>query len=236
MTEIPKITELEIEGFRSFKKTVWKPGNLNIVIGKNGSGKTNLLKALELLSHCAKGGLADYISDSGGMNALLWDGKLYKFSFKILVKELLDFEPLTGSYSILLDNTPSTSGFRVAKETFSDLAKIYGDVILERTGVRLKYYNASEGQFYEPSIKNGHVREEAILSYPIMAFPSIPPSYNEFIDFLKGWTIYQSINTDQNSQIRREAEVRNVAQIAPDGQNLINVLHSLYQSPESPDF
>ena len=42
-----KILELNITGFLSLKEVAWKPGDLNLIIGSNGSGKSNLLKALE---------------------------------------------------------------------------------------------------------------------------------------------------------------------------------------------
>ena len=46
-----KILSLDIEGFRSLKRVdEWRPGDLNILIGPNASGKSNLLRALDLLA------------------------------------------------------------------------------------------------------------------------------------------------------------------------------------------
>ena len=45
-----KITRLCIEGFRSLRKVNWSPGDLNVIIGPNGTGKSNLLRFLELIS------------------------------------------------------------------------------------------------------------------------------------------------------------------------------------------
>ena len=81
-----KILELEIENFRSLHKVTWKPGDLNVIIGRNGSGKSNLLRFLELVSASAKGDLEEHIISSGGMNALLWDGKPSNISFQFIVK------------------------------------------------------------------------------------------------------------------------------------------------------
>ena len=44
-----KIIELEIEGYRSLKSQSWRPGDLNVLIGPNASGKSNLLRVLEML-------------------------------------------------------------------------------------------------------------------------------------------------------------------------------------------
>ena len=58
-----KITKLEIEGYRSLRFQSWCPGDLNVLIGPNASGKSNLLRALEMLSVAARGGLGKYIQN-----------------------------------------------------------------------------------------------------------------------------------------------------------------------------
>src|SRR4051812_6541153 len=70
-----KILKLEIEGFRSLKSQTWSPGDLNVIIGPNASGKSNLLRVLEMLSTAAQGRLGKYIQNEGGMEAILWDGQ-----------------------------------------------------------------------------------------------------------------------------------------------------------------
>ena len=52
-----KILKLEIEGYRSLKSQTWCPGDLNVLIGPNASGKSNLLRVLETLSSAAQGKL-----------------------------------------------------------------------------------------------------------------------------------------------------------------------------------
>ncbi len=68
------IRRLEISGYRSLAEVVWEPGPLNLLIGANGSGKSNLLRALNLLRAAAEGKLAETIRREGGMVPLLWDG------------------------------------------------------------------------------------------------------------------------------------------------------------------
>ncbi len=70
-----KIMRLEVEGFRSLRTQSWFPGDLNVVIGPNASGKSNLLRVLEMVSVSAKGGLGKYLQQEGGMEPILWDGR-----------------------------------------------------------------------------------------------------------------------------------------------------------------
>lgn len=70
MTQVQRI---EIKGFRSLKNVVWEPDRLNVVIGSNGSGKSNLLRALELIGESAAGKFREFVSAEGGFHQLLWD-------------------------------------------------------------------------------------------------------------------------------------------------------------------
>ena len=41
-----KILDLKIEGFRSLKSVSWQPGDVNVLIGPNAGGKSNLLNVI----------------------------------------------------------------------------------------------------------------------------------------------------------------------------------------------
>lgn len=78
-----RIGQLTIDGFRSLKNVTWEPGNLNILIGPNGTGKSNLIRFLELITVAAKGGLGKYVQSLGGMDAIMWDGRAPGVSFTL---------------------------------------------------------------------------------------------------------------------------------------------------------
>lgn len=79
------LEEIQIEGFRSLKSVTWKPGKLNVLIGPNGGGKSNLLRALDLLRMAATGDPRDAILRMGGMVPLLWDGEARQIDFRFRV-------------------------------------------------------------------------------------------------------------------------------------------------------
>ena len=78
-----KILALEIQGYRSLHNIKWQPDNLNVVIGPNGTGKSNLLHLLEMISISAQGRLSKYIQSLGGMEPLIWDGSETQISFRL---------------------------------------------------------------------------------------------------------------------------------------------------------
>src|SRR5438874_1296432 len=80
---VEKLVHLEVKDFRSLRDVTWKPGDLNVLIGPNGSGKTNLVLLLKLMAQSARGKLGDFILRAGGMPPLLWDRRAGEFSVKL---------------------------------------------------------------------------------------------------------------------------------------------------------
>lgn len=68
------IDTLAIANYRSLRDVVVPLGNLNVITGANGSGKSNLYRALRLLSETALGGAAALLSREGGFDSVLWAG------------------------------------------------------------------------------------------------------------------------------------------------------------------
>ncbi len=47
-----KLKSISIENFKSIEKLVMEARDINVIIGKNGTGKTRLLEAIKLISDC----------------------------------------------------------------------------------------------------------------------------------------------------------------------------------------
>ncbi|MBI3973559.1 MAG: AAA family ATPase [Chloroflexi bacterium] len=66
--------ELEISGYRSIRDLRLMLGQINVLTGPNGCGKSNLYNAVFLLARAAEGSFARAIADEGGMPSVLWAG------------------------------------------------------------------------------------------------------------------------------------------------------------------
>jgi predicted ATPase len=53
------VTKISIESFKSFEKVEVELGLVNVFVGANGSGKSNLLEAVGVLSAAANGRVDD---------------------------------------------------------------------------------------------------------------------------------------------------------------------------------
>ena len=65
---------LAIANYRSLRELVVPMGRLNLVTGANGSGKSNLYRALHLLAETAQGGVVPALAREGGLPSVLWAG------------------------------------------------------------------------------------------------------------------------------------------------------------------
>lgn len=72
------LEKISLRGYKSIRELVDFPLNpgLNVLIGANGSGKTNFLRLFELLGHLVdpNKGLQNYVSARGGADAFLFRG------------------------------------------------------------------------------------------------------------------------------------------------------------------
>lgn len=68
------ISCLAVSGYRSLRDVVLTLGQLNVITGANGSGKSSLYRALRLLSEIAQGRAIASLAAEGGLTFTLWAG------------------------------------------------------------------------------------------------------------------------------------------------------------------
>jgi len=70
----PLLQHFGVTGFRSLRQAEVELGAMNVLVGANGSGKSNLILALRLLRAWAAGGAEAFVTTNGGPDALLHGG------------------------------------------------------------------------------------------------------------------------------------------------------------------
>lgn len=225
-----KITQLDIEGFRSLRKVNWSPGDLNVIIGPNGTGKSNLLRFLELISISAQGRLGKYIQSLGGMDPIVWDGSATSIKF------VLESRPEGGDlgpehYELELARLGPGSSYKVEKELLINSHKLKRGIerkpfkFLERYSKTAVIFDEKERTFTTP--EEFISDEESLLSItsgPFINNHFIPP----FQRALASISVYHDLYTNKDASVRQPAISRMEKRVDPDGQNLISVMHTLY--------
>lgn len=90
------VNKIRIQGYKSFRDSSVDLGNLNLLIGSNGAGKSNFLSLFELLNNAFERRLVSYVATIGGVDKLLFQGR--KATEKIDIKLLMN----DNSYELIL--------------------------------------------------------------------------------------------------------------------------------------
>ena len=228
-----KIVRLEIENFRSLKSQTWSPGDLNVVIGPNAGGKSNLLKALDLLRHSAKGRLSDYIQREGGMFPIVWDGKAeyVRFQAKMTPIPPHEGEQHCLTYKVRLDRLGTSSAYRIGYELLGNFSKV--DQGIETQPFKMLERDSNHAVVFSEKAKRFQAHPDFVPEVEtLLSLAAGPFAANHYIAGfqleLAAWTVYQYFNTDHDASVRSAQIPRPDTWVQTDGQNLVAVLHSLY--------
>jgi predicted ATPase len=201
-----------------------------VIIGPNGTGKSNLLRFLELISISAQGKLGKYIQSLGGMDPIVWDGAAASIRF------VLESTPEGGElgpehYELELARLGPGSSYKVEKELLINSHKLKKGIerkafkFLERFSKTAVIFDEKERTFTTP--EEFISDEESLLSItsgPFINNHFIPP----FQRALASIAVYHDLHTNKDASVRQPTISRMEKRVDPDGQNLISVLHTLY--------
>ena len=114
MGEIKRIT---INGFKSIKSLVdFELGRLNVIVGANGSGKSNLMQLFEMLFAMSYGGFQKYVLENGESNSFCHNGQ--KITQEISIR--LDCEKANANIAYELKLFPASYRLMIQERRIVD--------------------------------------------------------------------------------------------------------------------
>jgi predicted ATPase len=209
------IQSLSVKNFRSLKAVEdWRPGPLNVLIGPNASGKSNVLRAIDLLAASAQGRLAKWVQSAGGMEPLLWDGVGEMFSLDVRVPRITDGHKVLR-YAVEAISVGRGSDFNIGDEVAS-----------------VGFLNLLKRSKFMGYIDGDTIDGEFALDETLLSLAKAPLVQDRVLAGLRstfaGFSIYHDFHTNRDAAIRQAAVTRHETRVDADGQNLISVLHTLY--------
>ncbi|MCF6177062.1 MAG: AAA family ATPase [Victivallaceae bacterium] len=94
------LKKLTIKGFKSIKELVdFELTDLNIIVGGNGAGKSNLISFFKMLKSLMDGNLNRFVTSNGGAGDLLFNGRK--------TTQLMEFETYFGDYGFRFKLVPT---------------------------------------------------------------------------------------------------------------------------------
>lgn len=96
------IRKLHISGYRSIRDMHLELKQINVFLGDNGTGKSNLYRSLYLLHAAALGRLPHVLAEEGGLPSALWSGRRMRKEKGLKIR--VDFDELT--YKLAVGHVP----------------------------------------------------------------------------------------------------------------------------------
>ena len=232
------IQQLDVIGFRSLREVAWAPGKLNLLVGPNGAGKSNLLRIIELIGDSARGQLATAVRDAGGMVPLIWNGEMTKFGWRVRIDPVddgRDREKDAVTYELQLGQIGGGSSYAITCDSLGNWYKF------EREGYGSPYWifqrDANRAMVFDRQVQK-LVRlpnEDFDLNESLLSQIADPtnPIPRDAKRVFESWRVHHDVHVERGAPMRRPATTQHVRLVSADGDNLTNVLHTLYTGDRS---
>jgi predicted ATPase len=234
------IETLAVANYRSLLDLVIPLGKLNVITGTNASGKSNLYRALRLLSETAQGGVIHSLAREGGLSSTFWAGP-EKISGRMLNREIpvqggprqktvrlrLGFAGEDFGYSISLGlPTPSRSAFALDPEIkreciWAGNAYRPASLLVDRDGPVIKVRADRRWEVIDQHIPS----YESIFSR--IADPARTPEVVVMREQIRGWRFYDHFRTDAGAPARLPQLGTRTPVLHHDGRDLAAALQTI---------
>jgi predicted ATPase len=219
------VAAVSVAGYRSIQHLRLPVGPLTVLVGKNGVGKTNLYRALELLHAAADGSITRCIAEDGGAESVLWagaqrNGELVNLTFMVEI-DTLEYRieiglPMLAELALCLEQGVKEEELRLrAGNKSTVLMRRQGPDawLLDADGARRDYARA-----LLPS-------ETALASFrDVDRYPALEYVRRE----LNGWRFFHTFRTEPGAAVRGSCLALATPMLRADGTDLAAVLATLY--------
>ena len=201
---MPRLKRVIVRGFRSIKEMDLELGPINVCIGANGAGKSNLIEFFKMINELMGGRLQQYIATTGRATANLHFGP--KVTSQLEAELKFEADQGTNTYYMRL--------FFAAGDSL-----IFADETLS-------FHAVGFDTPRQRSLGAGH--QEAL----VREYAEDEPLINILRNFLNRCRVYHFHDTSQTARIRRHCYIGDDRWLMPDAANLAAILFRLKSEKE----
>ena len=203
--------------------------DLNVLVGINGSGKSNFLRAFQLLKAGMDGRLREQIAQWGGIDAIRQKNAVRSHGHRVVS---LSFTMSGDASGMWADNYEGDIIYHVFL-----LGSFNNDFSLDESIVRQDgkvYFDSLRGNAFwsnraasEKEVENRRsLNDGKELVLPIVAANDIFSGFSSLYDELRDLDIYRLFNTTEDAPMRTTVRATGVDKLLPNGDNMFQVLNT----------
>jgi predicted ATPase len=237
------ITTLAVENYRSLGNIVVPLTDLTVVTGANGSGKSNLYKALRLLADAAHDNIVSALAREGGLQSVLWAGPertsadmrsgevpVQGTRRKHPVALRLGFASDTFSYALDL-GLPTTTAFNTAFSLDPEIKRESvwtgpvlrpGSLLVDRRGGLVKTRDDSFS--WQVAVPQLPLFETV---FGALSDPTHSPELFSLRKSLASWRFYDHFRTDSQAATRQAQVGTRTPVLSADGSNAAAAIQTI---------
>jgi len=192
------LDKLSVKGFKSIREiNEFRLGNLNVIIGANGAGKSNFVQIFRMLMAMTQKNLSRFILERGGADNFLFNGP------KVTPQISMEFE-----FASLSDNATGSNMYKFELiPTADEKFLISEERKYETTNWRSYGSPSEESRLYEESNEKSYDGRWNGVGY--FVYKSI-----------SNWMVYHVHDTSSNSPMRRSEIVEDNNKLRGDAANI----------------
>ncbi len=229
----------DFAGYRSLRAVTLPLGKVSVLVGENGVGKSNMLRALELIQAAATGTVCRMLADEGGLERVLWAGRATASdgprpsSIRLTAR----FDGLRYTIEIAapapgeaaLPNEPTVREEVLAHTGIGDDGAAER-VVMHRQGAGARLRDASG--------KRQHFKQHLLPSETALHAFRDSASYPELAyvrQLLDGWRIYHRFDLSAEAAARGPSRAVCTSALATDGRDLASAVATIFDVKRDPD-
>lgn len=198
------LDRLTIKGFKSIRELKdFKLSNLNVMIGANGSGKSNFISFFKMMREMMDKNINSYIRDNGGIGAVLYNGRK--------TTEELEFEMRFGERGYRFKISPGTD--------------IYGYITNEA-----RYFENGKTGWWE--LGDAHGQEPRLVKEMKSDKKGESYFSKLVVEAVTSWKLYHFHDTGSKAKMRHYESTMDKKYLRFDGANIAPYLLNLKKNHE----
>lgn len=220
------IRTLAVENYRSLCKLTVPLDRLNVITGANGTGKSNLYRALRILGDAAQGGAVAALAREGGLPSALWAGEKKADPAGLRLGFAGDEFGYAVDFGMPHSGPHGASMFELDPEikrecTWAGPVLRPAALLCDRAGPAVRTRTADGGWHRSQGVRP----YDSMLSE--LADPQLAPDLLRLRELIRSWRFYDHVRTDADAPARAARIGTRTPVLAHDGADLAAALQTI---------